>query len=474
MGCRFKWLNTTERYEIRHQITDLLSVLSRPNAFPSLKGGSIGFAALQPILDPANARYTVMEFVLQMLLAKELSLRLQRDRRNKHLGVTTDRVYELIAADLWMKGVRMDLDEKGLGMLVETETRRRRKEGMLHFAERMRWPHIDEAREILERFALDGQSNLGVRTWEWMAGLVLPGSMFAASILFGLVAASPSIVNSPLEGGFDLSESNYGFLLSKVSYWRARSVVGRVLAPLVGVNECGGWIGPCIPASGTPTPETSGRPTALVELSARASTFEHMPWATATPSDPADVEWDIHPPSPPSASSAPAANVRLRRIHLFQPAPTPTQRSSHPPSLATVTFDVTTPSEDYNIILPLHSNPAFIAPPPCEGTHRVTPHHRDDYATTVVKAEDLQGPPAPGTKLPERGVLVVDANGDNGTNAGAGGEREALARAWCAHQGWNAVVWNQGCGCCYKCALMMASREGLGADVMIAGRTKSG
>lgn len=51
----------------------------------------------------------------------------------------------------------------------------------------------------------------------------------------------------------------------------------------------------------------------------------------------------------------------------------------------------------------------------------------------------------------------------NATGHGA----QAVARAWCSEQGTNAVVLNRDKGCCFKCGLMVAGKEGVDVDVLI-------
>ncbi|KAL2822459.1 hypothetical protein BJX63DRAFT_376584 [Aspergillus granulosus] len=58
-----------------------------------------------------------------------------------------------------------------------------------------------------------------------------------------LIMCTPSIAE-------DLGVAHYhesGLSLSNASYWRVRSILGRILASLPGVTSLNGWVGPCPP-----------------------------------------------------------------------------------------------------------------------------------------------------------------------------------------------------------------------------------
>lgn len=56
------------------------------------------------------------------------------------------------------------------------------------------------------------------------------------------------------------------------------------------------------------------------------------------------------------------------------------------------------------------------------------------------------------------GITVINATGDGG---------QAVARAWCSEKWTNAVVLSRDSGCCFKCGLMVAGKEGANVDVLI-------
>jgi hypothetical protein len=84
------------------------------------------------------------------------------------------------------------------------------------------------------------------------------------------------------------------------------------------------------------------------------------------------------------------------------------------------------------------------------------------YTFTVRDVEDLERVPKWWEKNGDGpAILVINARG--------GLESQVFARAWCCHTGCNAVDWTaeEDKSCCFKCALMVASAEGLGTRVLI-------
>lgn len=109
----------------------------------------------------------------------------------------------------------------------------------------------------------------------------------------------------------------------------------------------------------------------------------------------------------------------------------------------------------------LYTNSVFIAVPPCRGCHRIDPHAASRYTFGVKEIEELARISKKGDAAANMAILGVNATG--------GPASEVFARAWCCHTGTNAVIWKrQGSKCCFKCALMVASTDGLGAGVLIA------
>lgn len=175
--------------------------------------------------------YSLADLLHQLLLAKELSLRLERENQHFHGGITRKIIYDMIAAELWMRNLETKTSDGTFEFEVRIDVRRRQVDTMISFAEKMQWPFIAEARKTLDDFVQFG-TNVDIRTWDWVAGLALPGSIFPLTLMFGLHQACPSLSSSAPTGTIQFLHPNFGFVFPQVSYWRSRSVIGRVLAVL--------------------------------------------------------------------------------------------------------------------------------------------------------------------------------------------------------------------------------------------------
>ncbi|OBT67345.1 hypothetical protein VE03_03015 [Pseudogymnoascus sp. 23342-1-I1] len=116
-------------------------------------------------------------------------------------------------------------------------------------------------------------------------------------------------------------------------------------------------------------------------------------------------------------------------------------------------LDFFLPRANKTISLTLYTNSIFVAAPPCNGTHKIDPEYAELYARTIYEVSELD---ALEIKINE--ITVINATGQ-GT--------QAVARAWCSEQGTNAVILNRDKGCCFKCGLMVAGKEGADVDVLI-------
>jgi hypothetical protein len=105
------------------------------------------------------------------------------------------------------------------------------------------------------------------------------------------------------------------------------------------------------------------------------------------------------------------------------------------------------------VTMTLYTNSVFIAAPPCRGTHCIGSGVRGMYARKMLELSNIDG-----AGLSPDVITVIN---------GASGGGEALARAWCSQIGTNAILWKRHSDCCFKCALMLASKEGLDVNVLI-------
>ncbi|OBT72270.1 hypothetical protein VF21_07961 [Pseudogymnoascus sp. 05NY08] len=221
---RIVWLDPREAVKIRHQISDILGSLNRDHIFLSFEenAGSVGAVALREQMDPST-RYTLFDFLFQLIHAKELSLRLERDKGRWHGGITRKIIYDMIAADLWMRNLEPKVGNSTFEFMVRTDIRRRQVDAMMSFAEKMKWPYLAEARKTLNDFVQQG-TPVDIRTWDWVAGMALSGSMFPLTLMFGLHQACPSLNKTAPAGTVQLRHANFGMVFNQVSYWRSRSI----------------------------------------------------------------------------------------------------------------------------------------------------------------------------------------------------------------------------------------------------------
>lgn len=447
--CRVVWLDPKETVKTRHQISALLASLSVENTFPAFEeqGGSVGALALRDMIDP-NGDYHGVDFLNQVLQAKELSLRLEREKGHWHGGITRKIIYDMIAAELWMRNLEAKTTNGKSEYVVRMDVRRRQVDAMISFAEKMKWPFIAEARKTLNGFLQSGEQ-VDVRTWDWVAGLALPGSIFTLTLMFGLHQASPSLSKTPPDGTVQIRHANFGLVFPQISYWRSRSIIGRVLAVVPDIHEICGWVGPCMSPTGL---ETYRTPAALVQVHTRSPAFKLQDSAgEQQPFVPSDgrLRWE-EPVLPPVSEEV----CVLQKLHMLSvPADV---HSVNPDGTVTVyraKLDFYLLKANKVITLTLYSNSIFVAAPPCKGTHKIDPKSTSIYTRAIYEVSQLDK-----AELKTEGVTVINATGHGA---------QALARAWCAEKGTNAVVWKRDKECCFKCGLMAAGKEGLDVDVLI-------
>ena len=111
-------------------------------------------------------------------------------------------------------------------------------EGLLVFADRIKWPFINEVREYAEDAYsnLRGGATININLHDWLFGLTLPGKWFSLKIINALVQCTPSIRDEAGEATY----FDCGLSLPNRSYWRARTVLGRVLGGLPSMTSLGG------------------------------------------------------------------------------------------------------------------------------------------------------------------------------------------------------------------------------------------
>ncbi|KAL3459327.1 hypothetical protein BJX64DRAFT_291304 [Aspergillus heterothallicus] len=334
-------------------------------------------------------------------------------------------------------------------------------EGLLLFAERIKWPYLAEARVSAQKGCqdwLDWFEPIYHVQMDWLLAVVLPGQRFAHLLMTALIYSTPT-----LEKVMSMSQSpETGLVLPECSYWRTRSVLGRVFAGLPGVTALNGWVGPC-PVGTLESPGNKSSPehclvttwyfnpaSALLPSREDSSTdpLIHTNRNLAQLHEIADAsEWiALVPPTPEAPDAAwNMASFTLRRWQRHEP--------NNPKSIWMWTAEL-------EITFQLDFNPVFVTLPHCslpkgQTIHKVHRKELERYGLKHISMSELVHL-TPGTE--RRGEVVVI----NATGPGA----EVVARAWCAQHGRAAIIRKAG-GACFSCAVKAASRYGLRLGVLI-------
>ncbi|KAL2267471.1 hypothetical protein VTJ83DRAFT_4748 [Remersonia thermophila] len=367
-------------------------------------------------------------------------------------------------------------------------------EGLLLFAERIKWPFIQETRDTAEsaygRFlggtAIDWHLN------DWLHGLTLPGKWCAWKIMSALIVCTPSICKDlGLGPTFEC-----GLSLPTRSYWRARTVLGRVLGCLPDVTSICGWIGPCPPVRFEPPLPAKPR---HVGIKTRG----------VSPVEPPRDHLDAAP-RPAVSRPAPVRIMQEEMDSFFAEGVDPFRRIGlKPPEHDTSVYSIesirlaTLPGQaqaeigrraasaaahdvdaerlaegragfrasivfrrDDNAANPvaytLYTNPVFAHLPPCffgHAGHRIPAQDLEQYQNVwpVDKLQEHTVEADLGQNDGEARVMVINATGKGA---------EVAARAWCAERGRNAAIRRAG-GPCFACSVRAASKSGLRLGVLI-------
>jgi hypothetical protein len=427
-------------------------------------------------IGPGSRGTGLRNLLYQLLLGCELLIRLRKEPvTTKYEGVMTESTSALLVlGSMWMQNVTINgpsdsaARESPSSYKFVSTASQTQADALLRFGEALGWPFMDEARHCIETAYSDmatGRLDWNGDLWDWLFRLVLPGKIYRHKIMAALVFASPSARSLKAAPFYD-----NGLVVNGRSYWPCRTVLGRVLGGSNGsgstmgdVKSVCGWVGPlpapqrCEPgwirlsARDVPIPtpvKANPGQDGLSEfgLDRTGSTYAQLERFL----DPNEWIEAMPPARPPgTASGSPS---KLKAIHLTKvPATAADSLPGLPPERyrASIDFDIAGDLVTYT----LYSNPIFVAPPPCVGTHVLFKQRAQKHLRNVVTVSGLKRC----NVMPDE-LLIVDAR-DPG--------EEAVARAWCSERARNAIAWRLG-ECCFSCTAAMADgRTGLGFNVVI-------
>ncbi|KAF3894273.1 HeLo domain-containing protein [Trichophyton interdigitale] len=379
-----------------------------------------------------------------------------------------------------------DPEEKGITReYIEADSKviEQQMDGLLAFAKHMEWEYLDETREFSEQASWkykDFFQSSGLAT-DWSYGLTLPGKWMSFKIMATLIHSSPS--TRQLGPAQDYED---GVSLPAKSYFRIRTVLGRVLGCHPGCKSICGWIGPCPPINFISSQPVSASVEArYIRLKARKipplrypprtsekavdQTYYHyqfMFMGQQPDEETSEYMKSIHDPNQwitPQPPFRQSSIIAMKSVNLENiPAEDSHQAlvESTTEYQSSITFEVDGSLVTYTLL----TNPVFISPPACRPgphgeQHKV--HFRElhrfsrQHVYNVTRLGEYLGTPSEEDAID---IMVINATGT--------GDAEMLARSWCAERGKNAVIRKAG-GPCYTCAVRAASKGALGTGVLI-------
>ncbi|GFF37913.1 hypothetical protein IFM51744_03621 [Aspergillus udagawae] len=381
-----------------------------------------------------------------------------------------------------------DWDLTGRMVTMDSRVHARQTEGLVLFAERMRWPYLEEVRNYVETVYGDlvGGQTVPSHLHDWMYGMMLPGKWFAFKIMSALIICSRSIRHTiGLAPYYDC-----GVSLPQASYWRVRTPLGSILGCLPGVRSLNGWLGPCPPVRFissldaekprhirvharrltpfTTNSEWDDRAVLLqgedVEYEARCMKLgeEVAPYLAAMTDR---NQWVLPEKPVQQASVCEMKAIELQALPPPKGVPTPSlgvemreeRMDRETDYQARIVFQMD--GSERTVTYTLYTNPIFVSLPACRpgprGNHELHLREVSQYQNNIWTVE----------RLKEHSVDTIDPDSVMIINA-TGHGCELLARAWCAERGRNAIVREAG-GACFACAVRAASLSRLGIGVVI-------
>ncbi|KAG8858030.1 hypothetical protein FRB91_010569 [Serendipita sp. 411] len=427
------------------QAADLIRVINREDLFEDFTlADSVYLLAIAPPPTGMGVRL----FLLQMLLGYELYLRLKVcDNTSSFPGITQQVNSTLEMAVRWVENVSTEIVDGELK--VYSKIHERQADGLIAFAEAMRWPALDEVRRFAKTAYSDhlGGQIVNVHFLDWLYGTFLPGRWFAWKCMSAAIYASPSLRSYGTTPYYDA-----GLVLDQHSYWRSRTPLAHVLGGLSSANCVAGWVGPCPPIK-----LVDGRNfTGWIRIKSKPAEFNQV----AVPVE--EMTEDEHELQDRGLRVRPGETPRGLLNELADMTkwvfPPPVPKSTTKPNLEQVTLDLLPVDDDddsssqcanavlgfnlgngYRVTYTIVHNPVFVSAAPCmSGPHLAHTRELERYQN-VVDVKDLKD-----DKMTSPGqILLINATG--------GGDAEVVARAWCSEAGRHAVI-SRGNTTCLTCS----------------------
>ncbi|ORX48756.1 hypothetical protein DM01DRAFT_1394555 [Hesseltinella vesiculosa] len=430
------WLIPNDKYNWQNQTNELILRLNNEYVFKDLtKTSSFLITFLQ--MGFASCFY-------QILLATELRLRLDLFDRGGTFDLSNSSTIQssLIISKRWQDHVCVTIEAEKDSIQWRSNVHEQQIDGLLRFADTMGWPYMESLRPVAETSyakMISGGHTVNNHIWDWIYGVMLPGKYASFKIMTALVMLTPETK--------DLKEApfyNSGLVVEGCSFWRLKSILGRVLGGSPGATGLMHWVGPCPPViegldDGVKLSWVlvKTRPVGDIDLVKleRSSSDESIldmlvyfgndgknnPEKAFQELEDKD-NWVPLDPLPPlnQADAVKFSGLKLRKNPLDASVKEPTNDDYN--YTAIIQMDILGRIETFT----LYTDVYFVASHPCIGTHSVHKRQLPGIKRTVVSVKDLKN-----TRT-WKDELYINVQGQE--------DAEIAARAWCSERGYHALV----------------------------------
>lgn len=251
------------------------------------------------------------------------------------------------------------------------------------------------------------KSTVGLDLWDWLFGTFLPGKYGSYKIMASLVACTPTLRSYGAASWYDS-----GLILEQATYWRQRTVLGRVLGGLRSVKGVCGWVGPA-PAVKVFDNDGIGLPAfqGYLRVHARAAEFKD-PSRREDDDDDDDAEGgvpaagrslrprpgeskrsfltdlsDMQKWTSPLEPGTSMVTMSLQMIKLKKMPLEGGKDETHREAQASIVFLI----NNSEVLFTLYTLPTFVTAHPCVGVHVVHEREMGNYTRNVVEMNQLKG-----------------------------------------------------------------------------------